>query len=90
MDKTFEPELATKRQMLEQKRDQFRQVGYDAFLERMAAEVQDPGPSKQAKEAHAVYLKELEAKEANAYAAARRMQELIDALPVEEAKPDGD
>lgn len=75
------PELALQRQMLEQKRDAFKQQGFDAFLEAEAAKVQDPGKVPGAKAQLESMVKELEAKSANAYAAARRMQEMIDALP---------
>jgi hypothetical protein len=88
MSTTFEPELTVQRQMLEQKRDQFKQAGYDAFLEAEAAKVQDPGKAPGAKAQLEAAVKELEAKSVNAYTAARRMQAMIDALPKEEAKTD--
>lgn len=84
------PDLKTQRAMIEQKRDQFKQAGFDSFLESIAAEAQDPGPGAKAKAELAEHIKGLNAKSANAYAAAKRMQVLLDELPAEEAKPDAD
>jgi hypothetical protein len=90
MTNEMTPDTKTQRAMLEQKRDQFKQVGFDNVMEAEAAKVQNPGPSAQGKKELADHIKTLEAKAANAYASAKRMQAMIDELPAEEAKPDGE
>lgn len=82
----MEPDLKTRRRMLEQKIATFQAQGYDFWLEARAAEVQDPGPDSRAKKALADEIKRLETQSANAYAAAKRLQALLDELPAEEEK----
>lgn len=90
-DKDFAPDLKVRRAMIEQKRDNYKAQGYDFFLERMGAEVQDPGADPRAKKAHQETIKELLMKERNCYAVAAKMQKLLDELPVpDEPSSDGD
>lgn len=84
------PETKVQRAMIEQKRDQFKQAGFDSFLEALAAEAQDPGPGSKAKAELAEHIKGLNAKSANAYAAAKRMQAMLDELPDEAKEVEAD
>lgn len=86
----MQPTTTVQRAMLEAKRDQFKQAGFDHSLESQAAMVQDPGPGAKAKQALADEVKRLDAMSANAYRAAKRMQAMLDELPAEEATPDGE
>jgi hypothetical protein len=85
----FAPQDSVKRALLERKIAEYRAQGYDLALEAIAAEVQDPGPSKGAKESLAAQVRELTAKSDNAYRAAKRLQALLDELP-EEKKEEGE
>lgn len=92
---TYEPELADRVRMLEQKRDSLRSEGYAAMVDYEVLRAQDLKDSDnvavQAGRDQRImkrgdYMLDLQRKVKNCYAAARRMQEMLDALPQE--KPD--
>jgi hypothetical protein len=89
-----EPEITTRRAMLEQRRDQLRQEGYAAMIDRTVAESQ--GVDREAKVPVQIgqhiemlpfkdYVAGLRKKEGNCYSAAKKLQQLLDELP---AAPD--
>lgn len=93
------PDATTRREMLEQRREGFKRVGFDRWLEAESMEAQYPGASADRKinvnmgEGRAMqaklgdYLRDRREESKKAYAAAARMQEILDTIPTEESKP---
>ena len=74
---SYQPTLDVKRQMLTNAREQFRAKGFEAELNIEALKAQHPGAEEDIAEQLATH--EHTAK--NAYAAARRMDEMLSKLP---------
>lgn len=74
----FPPPLDIKREQLTRARENFRQQGFAAEMDIEALRVQDAGDG----ESIEAQIKKLEHSRDNAYRAARRMDEMLQKLPV--------
>lgn len=84
------PDTKTRRKMLTERIANYKQNGFSAFMELEAAKVQNPGPSKEAKAQHREMVADLEAQMNNAYAAAKRLQAIKDAMDDEVDEPESE
>lgn len=74
------PKLEVQRQMIERKRDQFREMGFDSELEIATLKVQKPlGPEEEREKAKA--LTDLRSKADNCYRSAKELGEMLASLP---------
>lgn len=82
------PGPETQRAMIAERVQMYREAGFEAFLEAEAARVQT-ATAEPEKKALAERIRTLEAKAANCYASAARLQELLGGVPDAPEAPAG-